>query len=98
MNTIPETPNTDNEILTTVEAAVTWLRQASGMPALDRATMSRLGKDCSLAARAMGRPTGVVPVYGKAWPSEKSYTADVLKEAFRLHPATREWLAKVVQS
>lgn len=91
MNTIPELPNVDNEPLMTVEQAVAYLP----LPfPLDRGTLSKLGKDCSLAARAMRRPTGVVPVIGKAWPTEKSYTFDVLREAFRLHPATRDYLPK----
>ena len=89
MNRIPEIPNVGNEPLMTVEQAAATLP----LPApLDRGTLCRLGKDCSLAARAMGRPTGVVAVYGKPWPTEKSYTFDVLREAFRLHPATRAYV------
>lgn len=95
---IPETPNTNNETLTSVRQTVEWLRAHTGMPALDLATLSRLGKDCSLAARAMGRPTGETPVYGQRWSSEKTYTADVLREAFRLHPVTAPWYAQAVPS
>ena len=95
---IPETPNTNHEAMQTVEQAVSWLIARTGMPRPDRGTMSKLGKDCSLAARAMRRPTGVVKVYGKAWPSEKSYTSDVLGEAFRLHPYTRDWLAVAMRT
>lgn len=98
MNTlkIPEVPNTANEPLMTIEQAVNALRaQVPAMPMLERGTLSKLGKDCSLAARAMRRPTGVVQVFGKSWPTEKAYTFDVLREAFRLHPATRDWLAQV---
>lgn len=92
---IPEFPNTNNEPLWTVEQAVGFLQ----LPwPLDRKTMAQLGRDCSLAARAMGRPTGVVMVYGKPWPTEKSYTRDVIREAFRLHPATRDYLPKEPQS
>lgn len=93
---IPETPNTAGEPLMTVAQAAAALRtQRPDMPMLDIGTLSRLGKDCSLAARAMGRPTGTVPVVGKRWPSEKSYTFDVLREAFRLHPATRDYVTVV---
>lgn len=94
MNTIPETPNTNNEPLMTVVEAIQYL---PGLPALDRGTLSKLGRECSLAARAMRRPTGTVPVIGKAWPSEKSYTFDVLREVFRLNPATRDYLPSGAQ-
>ncbi|WHB31221.1 hypothetical protein [Xanthomonas phage NEB7] len=73
------------EPMWTVEQAAQWLPGVT----LDRGTLSRLGKDCSLVVRIWKRPTGVVPVVGKAWSSEKSYTRDVLIEAFSRHPATR---------
>lgn len=92
---IPEVPNTNNEPLQTVEAAVQWLATTVGMPLPDRATLSKLGRDCSLCARSRRRPTGVVAVIGKPWPTEKSYTADVMREVFGLHPYTRDWLDKV---
>lgn len=89
---IPEAPNTNNEPLQTVEEAALWLARTVAMPFPDRAALSKLGKDCSLAARAMGRPTGTRQVVGKPWPTEKTYTADVLNEAFRLNPTTQSWL------
>lgn len=96
---IPETPNTDNEPLMTVADAVAALRQQRpDLPPLDRGTLSKLGKDCSLYARVKKRPTGVVQVYGKNWPTEKAYTFDTLREAFRLHPATRDYVPQEVQS
>lgn len=95
---IPEVPNTHNEPMQTIEQTVRWLVDKTGMPWPDRGTMSKLGKDCSLAARAMGRPTGVVDVVGKNWSTEKAYPADVLREGFRLHPYTAAWYAKAMQS
>lgn len=92
---IPVAPNTQNELTWTVEKAASFLKLERP---LDRATLSRLGKDCSLVARVWKRPTGVVPVVGKAWPSEKSYTKDVLMEAFRRHPVTRDYVPQEVQS
>lgn len=89
-NQIPETPNTANETTYTVAQAV----HALGL-SLDIGTLGKLGKECSTVARSWGRPTGVVPVYGKRWPSEKSYTADVVQEVFRLNPATRDALAAI---
>lgn len=96
---IPETPNTTGEPMITVAQAVEALRQLRpDMPHLDLPTLSRLGRDCSLAARSWRRPTGVVQVTGKTWATEKSYTYDVIREAFRLHPATREYMPKEAQS
>lgn len=88
---IPETPNTENELTLTVAAAYGFLK---GAPAADMALLRKLGHEASLAARAMRRPTGVVPVVGKPWPSEKSYTFDVLREVFRLNPATAQYMPK----
>lgn len=83
----------NNEPLITVAQAVAMLRQRRpDMPELDLPTLSRLGRDCSLAARVWNRPTGVVEVIGRPWPTEKSYTFDVIREAFRLHPATRDYI------
>lgn len=96
---IPETPNTNNEPLMTVADAVAALRQQRpDLPMLDVGTLSKLGRDCSLYARVKNRPTGVVQVVGKRWPTEKSYTYDTLREAFRLHPATRDYVPQEVQS
>ncbi|NEK74946.1 MAG: hypothetical protein G3W63_19475 [Xanthomonas euvesicatoria] len=96
---IPETPNTANEPLMTVAQAVTALRQhRPDLPDLDIGTLNRLGRDCSLYARVKHRPTGVVEVVGKPWPTEKSYTFDTLREAFRLHPATRDYVPQEVHS
>lgn len=91
MNQIPETPNTDNEPLWTVAQAVGFLN----LPApLSIGDLSKLGKECSMVARIKFRPTGVVPVIGQRWPTEKSYTRDVLNEVFRLNPATRDYMPK----
>lgn len=84
---IPETPNTQNEPLWTVKQALEWLPTWETIP---RATLADLGRDCSRVARIWKRPTGVVPVIGQPWPSEKSYTSDVLREVFSRHPATRD--------
>lgn len=58
------------------------------------AELSALGKDCSRVARIWGAPTGTVPVVGKRWPSEKSYTFDVLKEVFSRNPSTKAYMPK----
>lgn len=92
MNTIPEVPNTNNEPLFTVAQAVAQLQRDRGLPRLEIGVLMKLGKDCSLAARAMRRPTGMIAVTGQRWTSEKTYTTDVIREAFRLHPATRAYL------
>lgn len=97
MNTIPELPNTDNEPMFTVAQTVAFLQQNHGLPHLELGVLMKLGKDCSLAARAMRRPTGSVAVTGQRWTSEKTYTRDVIREAFRLHPATRDYLPKEPQ-
>jgi hypothetical protein len=89
---IPETPNTNNEPLWRVAVAAAYLN----LPApLDRATLSKLGRDCSMVARIKRRPTGVESVQGQPWPTEKAYTRDVLEEVFRLHPATAEAMKRV---
>lgn len=97
MNTykIPETPNTNNEPLMTVAQAVKLLSQATGLPPQPVGVLSKLGRDASMAARAMGRPTGMIPVVGQRWDSEKTYTLDVLKEVFRRNPITASYYAKV---
>lgn len=91
MNKIPETPNTNNEPLLSVAQAYAHLVDA---PPADVALLRKLGHEANLAARAMRRPTGTVPVVGKPWPSEKSYTFDVLREVFRLNPATAPYMPK----
>lgn len=87
MTKIPGTPNINNEPAWTIEQAVSYLPLPSPLPL---ATLSKLGKEASLAARAMRRPTGVVATPDKPWPTEKSYTRDVLAEVFRLNPATAD--------
>lgn len=95
---IPETTNTNNEPLMTVADAVAALRQRRpDLPVLDVGTLNKLGRDCSLVARTWLRPTGVVEVTGKRWSSEKSYTFDVIREAFSRNPATRDYVPQEVQ-
>lgn len=73
----------------TVEQATRGLK---GAPALGRGTLSKLGRECTLLAKLWGRPTGQVEVTGQNWTHVKSYTADVLKEVFRLNPATSPYM------
>lgn len=91
MNTIPAIPNADNELTATVAEAHGFL---PGAPPADMALLRKLGHEASLAARAMRRPTGTKAVIGKPWPFEKTYTFDVLREVFRLNPATAPYVAK----
>lgn len=80
---------TQTEQMLSVKQAVAFLK----LPApLDRATLSKLGKECSMVARIHRRPTGTVEVIGEAWPTEKTYTHDVLREVFRLNPATAPYV------
>lgn len=88
---IPVAPNTNNEPMMTVEQAVAFLK----LPApLGRGDLSKLGRECSMVARIHKRPTGQVEVFGQNWSHVKSYTYDVLKEVFRLNPATKDYLPK----
>lgn len=91
MSKIPETPNTEHELTLTVAAAYGFLVDA---PPADMTLLRKLGYEASLCARANRRPTGSVPVVGKPWPTEKSYTFDVLREVFRLNPATAPYMPK----
>lgn len=76
-------------VMFTVEQAAAHLK----LPApLDRKTLAALGRDCSLAAKVWNRPTGTRDVVGQPWPTVKTYTADVIREAFRRHPATRDYV------
>lgn len=86
---------TGNEPQMTVAQAVQHLQ---GCPALGIGELSALGKDCSRVARIWGAPTGTVPVVGKRWPSEKSYTFDVLKEVFSRNPSTKAYMPKESES
>lgn len=86
---------TGDEPHMTVAQAVQHLQ---GCPALQLAELSQLGRDCSRVARIWGAPTGSVPVVGKRWPSEKSYTFDVLKEVFSRNPSTAAYMPKEQQS
>lgn len=79
----------------TVAQAVSFLKLPEPLPP---AVLNKLGRDCALAARAMQRPIGKIEVFGKRWTHENTYTADVLREAFRLHPATRDHVPKGPQS
>jgi len=80
---------TQTEQMLSVKQAVGFLK----LPApLDRNTLSKLGKECSMVARIHRRPTGTVEVFGEAWPTEKTYTHDVLREVFRLNPATAPYM------
>ena len=92
MNTQPQ----QTEPLLTVAQAVQVLRQRRpDMPELSTATLQQLGKDCTLVAGIYRRPTGKVDVVGKRWPSEKSYTFDVIREAFTRNPATKAYVPEV---
>lgn len=83
--------NGDHTILWTVEQAVNYLP----LPApLERATLSKLGRDCAMLSRIWGHPIGQVEVFGKSWSHEKSYTSDVLQEVFSRHPATSAYVPK----
>lgn len=94
MNT--QTQPQQTEPLLTVAQAVQVLRQRRpDMPELSLATLSQLGKDCTLCANVWRRPTGKVDVVGKNWPSEKSYTFDVIREAFARNPATKAYVPEV---
>jgi hypothetical protein len=93
MNTQTEEP------LMTVEQAAASLRQSNpALPELSLRDLQQLGKDCVLYSNIKRLPVGVVPVVGKRWPSEKAYTFAALREAFRLHPATRDYVPQEVQS
>lgn len=88
-----------NEPLMTVADAVAALRQKRpDLPALDNRVLQQLGKDCVLYSRVKDLPVGTVEVFGKRWPTEKAYTFAALREAFRLHPATRDFVPQEVQS
>jgi hypothetical protein len=89
------------EPLMTVADAVAALRQQRpdlpDLPDLDIRVLQQLGKDCVLYSRIKGLPIQDVPVYGKRWPTEKAYTFAALREAFRLNPATRDFVPQEVQ-
>lgn len=87
--TTETTPEPSYEILWSVAQAATYIKTPEPM---DRTTLAQLGKDCSLVARIWGRPTSTVATPDKPWPSEKTYTRDVILEAFRRHPATRDYV------
>ena len=80
---------TQTEQMLSVKQAVDFLKLPES---LDRGTLSKLGKECSMVARIHRRPTGTVEVFGEAWPTEKTYTHDVLREVFRLNPATAPYM------
>jgi len=88
-----------NEPLMTVADAVAALRQQRpDLPDLDMRVLQQLGKDCVLYSKHAKLQVGTVEVYGKRWPTEKAYTFAALREAFRLHPATRDFVPQEVQS
>lgn len=90
---------TPNPLMMTVADAVAALRQQRpDLPDLDMRVLQQLGKDCVLYSNVKGLPVGTVQVYGKRWPTEKAYTFAALREAFRLHPATRDFVPQEVQS
>lgn len=90
------TQTNDHPIMLTVAQAVQVLRaRRPDMPELSMATLQQLGKDCTLCANVWRRPTGKVDVVGKRWPSEKSYTFDVIREAFTRNPATKAYVPEV---
>lgn len=86
---------TGDEPQMTVAQAVQHLQ---GCPVLGLEDLQKLGKECVTVARIWGAPTGSVPVVGKRWPSEKSYTFDVLKEVFSRNPSTAAYMPKEQQS
>ena len=83
-----ETHPTPEPLWSVVQAA-TFLKTPAP---LDRVTLAQLGKDCTMVARIWKRPTSTVATPDKPWPSEKTYTRDVILEAFRRHPATRDYV------
>lgn len=87
------------EQLITVEQAAGYLRQANpGIPELSLRDLQQLGKDCVLYSNIKGLPVGQVAVTGKRWSTEKAYTFQAIREAFRLHPATKAYVPQEVQS
>lgn len=91
--------STPNPLMMTVADAVAALRQQrADLPPLEPSVLQQLGKDCVLYSRVKGLPIQDVPVYGKRWPTEKAYTFAALREAFRLHPATRDFVPQEAQS
>lgn len=88
----PKVENAANEQMWTVADASKWLPG----PAVQLDVLRTLGSDASRCARIWKRPTGTKPTPHQPWPSEKTYTLDVLREVFRLNPATREAYAQLV--
>ena len=74
------------------------LQHLQGCPRVSLGELQILGKEATLVAHIWGAPTGTVPVVGKRWPSEKSYTFDVLKEVFSRNPSTAAYMPKEQQS
>ncbi len=75
-----------------IQSAVLLQNWAASAWSIDIHPAARLGKECSMVARIHRRPTGTVEVVGEAWPTEKTYTHDVLREVFRLNPATAPYM------
>lgn len=88
--------NAAHELMWTVEQAARFLDLPA--EATSRATLAALGRDCTLLARVWNRPTGVAQVTGKPWPTEKTYTRDVIQEVFRRHPATAPHVPQEAQA
>lgn len=88
----PVVENTVNEQLWTVADASKWLPG----PQVGLDVLRTLGADASRCARIWKRPTGTKPTPHQPWPSEKTYPIDVLREVFRLNPATRDAYAQLV--
>lgn len=87
------------EQLITVEQAAGYLRKSNpDMPELSLRDLQQLGKDCVLYSNIKGLPVGQVAVTGKAWPTEKAYTFEAIREAFRLHPATKAYVPQEAHS
>jgi hypothetical protein len=86
----PNTPEpTPDLTMFTVEEASRWLTCPQPVP---MALLQRLGKDCSMVSCLHKQPTGSKPTPEKRWPSERTYTADVIRLVFKTCPDTAPYL------
>lgn len=76
----------------TVEEAARFLTLPAPLPTH---VLGSLGKDCSMICRIRGVQWTIRPTPTKPWPNERAYPAEVIREVFAQHPATRNHLPKV---
>lgn len=76
----------------TVEEAARFVPKPDGF---DLKLLAQLGKDCSMVCRMRGLQWTLRPTPTKAWPNERAYPAEIIREVFANHPATRDYVPKV---